>query len=187
MAKEDTRQHIVNTASELFYSQGYNLTGINEIIEKSGIAKATLYSHFKSKDDLCIAYLDERDGALLIQLREFCSKRKKGNQQLLGILEFLIPFFESELFNGCWCLRTLAEVPRDSTKIRNKIKANKQDFLDEVQSLVKSNLPKLSKAKQEKLGRSIYLLYEGALTESHLQNEIWPIHQSIVVLKTLLK
>lgn len=59
MARQDTRDHIINTASELFYNQGYNLTGINEIIEKAEIAKATLYSHFKSKEELIQAYLEK--------------------------------------------------------------------------------------------------------------------------------
>ena len=39
--KSDTRHHIIETASELFYKKGYNSTGINEIIKESGIAKAT--------------------------------------------------------------------------------------------------------------------------------------------------
>ena len=54
--KSDIRENIVKTASELFYRNGYNSTGINEIIRESGIAKATLYNHFKSKEDLCLSY-----------------------------------------------------------------------------------------------------------------------------------
>ena len=187
MSRETTKNLIIETASELFYTRSYNLVGINEIIEKSGIAKATLYNNFKSKEDLCLAYLDKRDKELLINIQKFCSEKPKGNKRLIAVLEFLIPFFESDDFNGCWCLRTLAEVPPSNVKIRNKIKANKTSFLSFIHSLVKENKQDLSKAKQEKLARSIYLLYEGAVSESHLQNECWPITQGIDVLKTLLK
>ncbi|MEM6772989.1 MAG: helix-turn-helix domain-containing protein, partial [Bacteroidota bacterium] len=65
MDRAKTHLHIIKTASRLFYDKGYNLTGINEIIAEAGIAKATLYSHFKSKEDLCLAYLNYRDENLI--------------------------------------------------------------------------------------------------------------------------
>lgn len=187
MARADTRQMIIDTASDLFYERGYNLVGINEIIEKSGIAKATLYNHFKSKEDICLAYLDFRDNQLLNDIEDFCQKKPKGDKRLIGVLEFLLSFFESDGFNGCWCLRTLAEIPKDNVRIRLKIQENKKAFFAFVASLVEDNKSSLPKKKREKLSRNIYLLYEGALAESHLQNEAWPIHDSIDVLKTLLK
>ncbi len=185
--KSDTRNLIVNTASELFYEQGYNLTGINEIIAKAGIAKATLYSHFKSKEDLCIAYLDLRDSELLKNIKEFCMSKPKGNQRLIAVLEFLIPFFESDEFNGCWCIRTVAEIPRDNEKIKNKIKENKQQFLNFIKALVMDNKPQLTDKQQDKLANRIYILYESAVSESHLQDDAWPIHESIDLLKNILK
>ncbi len=187
MAREDTRQIIIDTASDLFYDKGYNLVGINEIIEKSGIAKATLYNHFKSKEDICLAYLDHRDKDLLLSIEAFCAELPKGDKRLIGVLQFLLSFFENDGFNGCWCLRTLAEVPKDNVRVRQKIQENKREFYDFIATLVAQNKVKLSQKKKDKLARNIYLLYEGALAESHLQDEAWPIHDSIVILKTLLK
>lgn len=187
MTTKDTKQIIIETASQLFYARGYNLVGINEIIEKSGIAKATLYNHFKSKEELCLAYLDKRDKELLENIETFCNKKSKGTKRLIGVLEFLLPFFNDKSFNGCWCLRTLAEVPQDNVKIRSKIKSNKLDFLAFIQTLIKENVSALPKHKSNKLAKTIYLLYEAAVAESHLQNEPWPITENIDVLKTLLK
>jgi len=186
MPKQSTKDLIINTASELFYSKGYNLIGINEIIEKSGIAKATLYNHFKSKEDLCLAYLHKRDTELLENISEFCQSKSKGNKQLLAVLEFLLRFFEADNFNGCWCLRTMAEVPKDNIKIRAKIKANKSMFLNFIQNLVEENKASLTKLQKEKLSKKIYLLYEGSVAESHLQEDAWPILLNIEVLKTIL-
>ena len=53
----EARQNILDTASDLFGRRGYDLVGINEIIEKSGVAKATFYAHFKSKEKLCGEWL----------------------------------------------------------------------------------------------------------------------------------
>lgn len=185
--KQDTRSLIIDTASILFYEKGYNLTGINEIIEKAGIAKATLYSHFKSKEDLCIAYLIHRDKEFMENIRAFCNAKRKGNARLIGVLEFLITFFETAGFNGCWCIRTVAEVPRDNLRIKAQIKENKVTFLNFLKLLVEENKEGYTKKQIDKLAKRIYLLYESAVSESHLQGDSWPIHECIDFLKNYLK
>ena len=58
-AKPDARERILDTAYELFSRRAIRDVGIDEVIERAGVAKATLYRHFPSKDDLIVAYLDE--------------------------------------------------------------------------------------------------------------------------------
>lgn len=185
--KSNTRDFILQTASDLFYKKGYNLTGINEIIATAGIAKATLYHHFKSKEALCVAYLDSRDENLIQAIKDHCKTKKLGNNQLLGILDFLAKFYESGKFNGCWCLRTFAEVSQDDQEITNQIHKGKNRLLELITQLVIENKPTLTTAKQQKLGRQIYLLYEGAVSESHLQGDDWPIKENKNILKQILK
>jgi len=55
------RERILDTAYELFSRRGVRGVGIDEVIERAGVAKATLYRHFPSKDDLIIAFLDLRE------------------------------------------------------------------------------------------------------------------------------
>ncbi|MEN0047808.1 MAG: TetR/AcrR family transcriptional regulator [Bacteroidota bacterium] len=185
--KSETRNLIVNTASDLFYKNGYNLIGINKIIEEAGIAKATLYSHFKSKEDLCIAYLEAKDEELLKKLQSFCESKPAGNDRLLAVLEFLMLFFEQGDFNGCWCIRTVAEIPRDNEEISQTIRNNKKQFLNFITQLVKTNRTDLKEDEQKTLARQIYLLYEGAVSESHLQGDAWPIEENIRLLKIILQ
>jgi len=187
MKRQATRDIIVQTASKLFYEKGYNLTGINEVIAEAGIAKATLYSHFRSKEDLCIAYLEEKDTVSVSQLKAFCEDKPKGKARLIAVIEYLIPFFESKEFNGCWCIRTIAEIPRENEKIRAVIQQQKRNHLNYIRSLVKENTSKLSAKNKEQLAKRIYLLYEGAVAESHLHNDTWPIYESIDLLKSVLK
>ena len=54
------RDQLLNTAENLFYREGYHATGIDRILAESGVAKMTLYKHFKSKDELILAVLDAR-------------------------------------------------------------------------------------------------------------------------------
>ena len=94
MKSSPLRQTIIETASRLFYQKGYNLTGINEIIAEAGIAKATLYSHFKSKDDICLAYLEYKNSTFLRDVGAYMEKSKEGKAQMLALFDFLKKFFK---------------------------------------------------------------------------------------------
>lgn len=182
--KTDIRNKIIKTASELFYRNGYNSTGINEIIEKAGIAKATLYNHFNSKDELCISYLKHMNTEFLEKIQSYCSAKPKGKSQILAIFDFLGQFFMDKEFNGCWCIKTVGELPKDNVEIRNEIQRQKQQFMDFISSLVQSNL-KL-KSKSDSTTRQIYLLYEGAVGESHLHQNEWPIVEAKKICSRLI-
>lgn len=54
------RERLLEAATILFHRQGYNNTGVNQIITESKVSKASFYDHFKSKDELCIAFLEKR-------------------------------------------------------------------------------------------------------------------------------
>ncbi len=175
--KTDIKAEIINAASHLFYKNGYNSTGINEIIVTAGIAKATLYNHFKSKDDLCISYLRHMNSTFLESVEVYCVAKPKGKTQILAIFDFLQEFFLNKDFNGCWCIKTIAEIPKDNKIIRKEIQSQKQQFLQLISKLVERNL-KLNTTALETTVRQIYLLYEGAVGESHLHQKEWPISEA---------
>ena len=164
---------IIQTASDLFYRNGYNLTGINEIIKEAGIAKATLYNHFQSKEDICLAYLEHKNTTFLTQISSFANAAPHGKEQLLALFDFLNVFFDGTDFNGCWCIRTVAEIPTDNVKIRDEIQKQKNDFLKLIEGLVIINLESVQ--DPELVAKQVYLLYEGAVAESHLHQNAWPI------------
>ena len=180
------RDTIVETASRLFYEQGYNLTGINEIIREAGIAKATLYSHFRSKEDICVAYLKFRNETFIRDIEKFCKERPDGNEQILGVFGFLEEFYDDKGFNGCWCMNTVSELPRDNGKIREEIQFQKNAFLSLIEKLILDNFPDKVEEQRNILARQIYLLYEGAISESHLHQSSWPIQSAKELAKQIL-
>jgi len=176
--KRNVRQHIIATASTLFYRNGYNSTGINEIISESGIAKATLYNHFKSKEDICLAYLQHKHNKFSHDIKAFCTSKEEGEKQVLAVFDFLSLFFKEKDFNGCWCIKTVSEIPKDNERIRNEIQNQKHQLIAFIAELIRENLGILSEAESENLAKQIYLLYESAVAESHLHQEDWPIAQA---------
>lgn len=178
MQRPELHQHIITTAGNLFYVQGYNSTGINEIIDKCSIAKATLYSHFKSKEDICVAYLEHRHGAFMDSLKGYVTRRKAGKNQLLAIFDLLQDMYREENFQGCWGLKTLGELSPKQKKILGVIQKQKKELLLYLGEVVGGNIPNLSKAETEKISGGLYLLYESAITESHLFKNDWPIYMA---------
>ncbi len=174
----EVRQNIIKTASFLFYKNGYNSTGINEIIAETGIAKATLYSHFRSKEDLCRAYIRFKSDAFASELETFCRSKRKGKEQILALFEFLRIFYHSNEFYGCWCMKTIAEIPMENEKVRSEIQQQKNKFIDLINVLINNNLKYIPAGKTETIAKRIYLMYESAVGESYLHQEDWPIKEA---------
>ena len=181
-----TKQNIIETAASLFYSNGYNLTGINEIIAEAGIAKATLYNHFKSKEDICIAFLQYKNETFMQEIEGFCKSKKRGKGQVLAVFDFLSSFFQEDDFNGCWCLRTISEIPKDNKRIRSEIQKQKGDLLELINQLIGDNFSEMSNTQSLLLSKQIYLLYESAIAESYLHQEKWPIETAKLLAKKIL-
>ncbi len=182
----EVRNTIVRTASTLFYEKGYNLTGINEIIAEAGIAKATLYNHFASKEDICVAYIQYKNQVFLHEIGVYCYAKPKGNKQILGVFDFLLQFFKGDGFYGCWCLNTVSEIPSDNEKILVEIQKEKNEFLKFIDKLIANNRENLNDAQVSSLSKQVYLLYEGAVAESHLHKQDWPIKMAKSMAEQLL-
>ena len=76
------RDELVETALRLFYTQGFNATGIDKILAESGVAKMTMYKHFKSKDELIDRKSTRLNSSHLgISYAVFCLKKKKKKKK----------------------------------------------------------------------------------------------------------
>ena len=178
MKHSEVKNRIIETASILFYKNGYNSTGINEIISESGIAKATLYNHFKSKEDICLAYLHYKNTTFLKDIEAYTNLKLKGKLRILALFDFLQIFFKDKNFNGCWCIKTISEIPMENEKIRNEIQTQKNLFIQLISNLITDNLENIEEKEINSLARQIYLLYESAVGESYLHQADWPIKET---------
>jgi len=114
----------------------------------------------------------------MTDIATYCHKKRKGKPQLLGLFDFLLVFFKDDDFNGCWCIKTVAEIPIDNGSIRDEIQKLKGAFIDFISELVKENTQLKNAGSIKRLARQIYLLYESAVAESHLHQDNWPIKEA---------
>jgi AcrR family transcriptional regulator len=169
------KERLVETASQLFYEKGYNRTGINEILEKSEVAKASMYQHFRSKEEICLAYLQRMDRQFIQDLGDFIQKKQAGKDRVIGLFDFLKDFYYQGGFRGCWCLNTVSEIPKDDEQINGEIKKQKNGFRAFIQKVVRENL---QVENEKRMADRLYLLYEGAIVESQVHQEVWPIEEA---------
>jgi len=110
--KPDARERILATAYELFSRRAIRDVGIDEVIERAGVAKATLYRHFPSKDDLVIAFLERREERWTVEWVEAEAKRRGATpeEQLLAIFELFDEWFHRDDFEACSFINVLLEM-----------------------------------------------------------------------------
>ncbi len=111
-SKPDARERILDTAYELFSRRAIHDVGIDEVIERAGVAKATLYRHFPSKNDLVIAFLERREERWTLAWVE-AEARRRGTTpeaQLLAIFELFDEWFQRDDFEACSFINVLLEL-----------------------------------------------------------------------------
>lgn len=116
MGRQDARERILEAAYDLFAHQGTRSVGVDAIIERSGVAKMTLYRHFKSKQDLVLAFLDRRE-ALWTEdwlIREVSVRATDPKERLLAIFDAYHDWFQIEDFEGCAFVNVLLEYQADN-------------------------------------------------------------------------
>ena len=111
-ANPDARERILDSAYELFSRRAIRDVGIDEVIERAGVAKATLYRHFPCKDDLVIAFLERREERWTLAWVE-AEARRRGTtpeEQLLAIFELFDEWFQRDDFEACSFINVLLEM-----------------------------------------------------------------------------
>ncbi|HAR72305.1 MAG TPA: TetR/AcrR family transcriptional regulator [Flavobacteriaceae bacterium] len=163
------RDRILDTASELFYRQGYNSTGINQIIDEAEIARASLYHHFKSKNDLLYAYLEKTNDAWFAQLHQFIKKQKTPEDKILAMFDFRIKRQTANKFGGCPFLKASSEIPFDDAKAFEIINTHKMKFKALLLEILNEKASEDHSFSKTELTETLFLLIEGATMTANYQ------------------
>src|SRR3569623_1161990 len=103
------RERLLAAANELFYEEGVHTVGIDRIIERAGVAKASLYSSFGSKEELVRAYLEGRHALRRKRIMAGLERCETPRDRLLGVFDVLAEVSSTPGFRGCAFYNASAE------------------------------------------------------------------------------
>lgn len=171
---------LLATASRLFFDQGYQATGINQILDEAGVAKASLYMHYGSREALALAYLKEARKNWFTAFSAVVEKKKSPRDRLMAIFGFLEQSLPAHQFRGCRFINMQAELGDESPVLREQIKAHKQQLRQYIRQLA------TAAAQPVLTGDTAYLLFESAIVESMVHRDLWPVKSARKQVKQLL-
>lgn len=161
------RERLLAAANELFYEEGVHTVGIDRVIERAGVAKASLYSTFGSKEELVRAYLAGRAEARQRRISERIARHDNPRDRILAIFDSLGEQAALPTYRGCAFINASAEGPRGETKVTRTC-ADSRGWL---RNLFTELTRDLGAADPEHLGRQLVLLYDGAIVGSSMDRD----------------
>ncbi|EPY07308.1 TetR family transcriptional regulator [Paenibacillus alvei TS-15] len=164
--KETAKERILRKATELFYKEGIRAVGIDRIIAESGVAKASFYRNFATKDDLVVAYLERYYRLFMIPFEE-SEQRDPGAplNQLYDVMERLSSRIEQPGFRGCPFLNTAVEFPDENHPSHEPIMIYHREMKRHMQEMAE----RAGAKDPETLSAQLMLLFNGALMSAYLE------------------
>ncbi|MCU7729764.1 TetR/AcrR family transcriptional regulator [Actinoplanes sp. KI2] len=123
--KASARERLLAAADELFYAEGVHTVGIDRIIERAGVAKASLYSSFGSKEELVRAYLENRHEIRRKRLLAGLERFDNPHDRLLGVFDVLAELTATPGFRGCAFYNASAESVAEGGAVEQVSNANR--------------------------------------------------------------
>ena len=162
------RDILVETALDLFYRDGFHATGIDRVLAEAGVAKMTLYKHFRSKDELIVAALrlhDRRFREWFVVAVE--SRAKKPRKRLLAIFSVLAEWMNGDSFQGCAFAKAAAEYGDPANPIHRAGVEHKRYMLYFIVEQARA----AGARNPRKLANGLMLLVEGAIATAQVTGD----------------
>jgi AcrR family transcriptional regulator len=155
------RERILDTAYDLFSRHGIRAVGVDRIIATSGVAKMSLYRHFRSKDTLVLAFLKEREKRWTMEWlhAEASSRAEDGSGRLLAIFDVFDEWFRQPDFEGCSFINVLLEFG----ELDHPIRLATVEHLATVRGLVREFAEQAGVADPEAVARQWHILMKGSI------------------------
>jgi AcrR family transcriptional regulator len=155
------RERLIGTSYELFTRRGISDVGIDEVVDKAGVAKATLYRHFPSKDDLVLAFLERRAQVWTDEVidRRPRERAETAKEQLIALFDVLDEWFHRRSeYEACSFIKVLFEVGHEG-RIGEACIAH----LDKIRAILRDRAEEAGLRDAEGLAWSLNLLLKGSI------------------------
>jgi AcrR family transcriptional regulator len=161
----DLREKILETASDLFYRLGVRAVGVDLVVEKAGVAKTSLYRHFRTKDDLIAAFLEREDLDFWRTWDRVAAQHAKdAKAELDAQLGWIGERVGKQNYRGCPQINVAAEFPEADHPARKVAKAHKR----ELRRRLKVIAERLKVGATDELAGQLAVLINGAFVSTQL-------------------
>lgn len=164
------RERILRAAHDLFYRDGVRATGVDRVIAEAGVAKVTFYRQFASKDDLILAFLDDRHERWMAW---FTSSLERYGGTLAAIVPAVAEWFSNSGYRGCAFLNSVAELGSALPAVMDLTQRHKRDMTAAVTRLMK---PVSGRAQ---VARALALAIDGAIVHAQFQSSPAPALEAL--------
>jgi AcrR family transcriptional regulator len=156
----DAKGRITATAAALFYAEGIHAVGVDRVVEVAGVAKATMYQQFASKEALVVACLELHAAGWRTNIATRARARSGTPAARVGhIFDLLRKGFVDPAYRGCPFINTAAEHPDADGPVATVITTHRA----EVRDLFLELLAPLPAARRRDCADQLLLLFDGAL------------------------
>ncbi|MCW3466027.1 TetR/AcrR family transcriptional regulator [Chitinophaga nivalis] len=177
--KVKVRDRILHVATDLFYHQGFNQTGINQIIAEADIAIGSLYNHFPSKNDLLLAYLQRQEDELFEGFEQAIKGVTHPRDKVLKFIDYRIAQQQSSGFCGCPFTKIISEIGDRDPKVQQLVQSHKEKQRTMLYGFIKQ-MEYTGSLDRKLLADTLFLMLEGATIST-------TIHQNIQALESVKK
>ncbi len=165
MAGDELRERILATASDLFYREGAHAVGVDLVVERAGVAKTSLYRHFRTKDDLIAAFLEREDEQFWQQWDSVAQRHRSDAQaELDAHMQWIGERIGRKNYRGCPQLNIAAEFSDADHPARRVATSHKQELRRRLNDIA----DRLGVRHPNDLAAQLLLLVNGAFVSSHV-------------------
>jgi AcrR family transcriptional regulator len=160
-ASRDARERILDAAYELFARRGIQAVGVDAVIQRSGVARQTLYRHFDSKQDLVLAFLERREAQWTRSWLQAEVERRAEDpgERLLAIFDVFDEWFHVPDFEGC----TFINVMLEHTETTHPVRRAGIGYLAGIRAFLEGLADQAGIVAAEDFARRWHILMKGSI------------------------
>ncbi|MGW4914260.1 TetR/AcrR family transcriptional regulator [Streptomyces sp. NPDC004270] len=164
----EARERLLRIAGQLFYAEGIHTVGVDRLVAESKVTNATFYRHFRSKEDLAVAYIEGVDQSIRTQIDSLTAADVPTDGILRGIGVSLVEQIRSPGYRGCAFLNAAAEFPDPDHPVHRAVVQHRAWFLQTITGL----FAEIAAAEAEHAGRHFVMLRDGAMSAGYLGDPV---------------
>lgn len=180
MTAKSTREHLIDVGLGLMHRNGYNTTGLSDILKAADVPKGSFYHHFSSKEDFAGAALEryglrEREHAAAVLNDTKTPPLKRLRRYFSDLVKL---YGQKAAIPGCMMGRFSLEIAEESPQLRKRISASFDHWQHSIatvveQAVAQKELP--ASTDPESVAGFLLNSWQGALLRSQAAKNDAPL------------